>query len=144
MLKTRVLLKLRFKAANKRISKARYKALYRLLGLIRVTASRSMRSRPGPSRPGAPPHSHKRPGLKLINFTVDRAQEAGLVGPMKFSASNFFNEPVPHIQEFGGTFFHLRKLYNYPERSYMGWTIKKLQREGKILRTFSVSLGTEL
>lgn len=144
MFKTKTYLRLRFKTVQKKIKEGKNKALYRVAGLIRTTAKHSMRKRPGPSQAGSPPHAHTRTGLRVINFVVDQARSSAIVGPMKFPSSNFFNEPVPHIQEFGATVAHRRKYYTYPERSFMGWTLKKLTAEGKIPRQFSVYIGRAL
>ena len=137
-------MQLKFKRVGQKINDGKNKGLYRLAGLIRTTAKRSMRKKAGPSRAGSPPHAHVSNGLRVINFVVDKAASAALIGPLKFNGSNFLNEPAPHIQEFGGLFYHGRVFHFYPSRSYMHWTILKLKREGKLLRGFAVSLGTEL
>lgn len=140
-MRARVILNLRFRAVQKKIKDGKNRGLYRVAGLIRTSAKRSMRLRPGPSRAGSPPHAHTRAGLRQIMFHVDQNQSAALVGPVKFSRYNSLSEPVPHVQEFGGTFLSVRKPKTYPERSYMGHTLKKLHREGKIPRQFVVSMG---
>jgi hypothetical protein len=103
-----------------------------------------MRLRPGPSSPGKPPHAHSRNGLRVIQFVVDEAAGAALIGPVKFAFSSYFNQPTTYIQEFGGTFIARRGYYTYPERSYMGYTLKKLVASGKIPKQFTVSLAEVL
>jgi hypothetical protein len=127
---------------NKRVREGRNVALYRTAGLIRTSSKRSMRLRVGASRPMTPPHAHTRGGLRQIEFVVDQAAGAAIVGPIKFSGSRFFDQPVPHIQEFGGVFINRRGYWKYPERSYMYYTLKRLQTAGKINRQFSVSMAT--
>lgn len=144
MLKYRTYLRLNFRKVSKRVEDGKIRGLYRVSGLVRTTAKRSMRLRQGPANAGSPPHAHTRVGLRLIQFHVDRNVSSSIVGPVKFASSNFFNEPVPHVQEFGGIYYNRRRFYNYPERSYMGWTIKKLYREGKIPRGFALNIGVAL
>lgn len=139
--KTRMYFNLRFNNVTRRVKRGKRNALYQVAGLVRTATKRSMRTRAGPSRPGSPPHAHTRGGLRVINFVVDEAANAALVGPIKFPGSNFFNEPVPHIQEFGGNFSHRRRFFYYPPRSYMNYTVEKLKRTGKIPKAFAVNIG---
>ncbi len=132
---------------NKQIRVGRNRGLYRVAGLIRTSTKRSMRLRARASVAGSPPHAHTRAGLRQIEFIVDDAAGAALVGPIKFSGSNFFDSPVPHIHEFGGVFLSRSKLgryWNYPERSFMYSTLKKLSAAGKIPAEFSVAMGRVL
>jgi len=105
-----------------------------------------MRLRAGPSRPGKPPHAHTRGGLRQIDFHVDTYAEAALIGPVKFPGSNFFDQPVPHIHEFGGQYLGItrRTYWNFPERSFMGYTLRKLQASGRLSRQFSYNLARTL
>lgn len=126
---------------NKQVRTAKSKGLYRVAGLVRTTAKRTLRVRPGVSTPGFPPHAHTRAGLRVIEFHVDTLAEAAIVGPVKFPGSNYFNEPVTYIHEFGGTFLSLRGYWRYPERSYMYYTLKKLAASGRIPKEFSLAMG---
>jgi hypothetical protein len=63
-----------------------------------------------------------------------------MIGPVKFSGSNFFNQPVTYIHEFGGAFFSRKGFFRYPERSYMYSTLKKLQAQKKILPGFTIHI----
>lgn len=126
-------------ATRVRIAKSR--ALYRVAGLVRTSAKRSIRVRRGPSSAPAPPHAHTRAGLRAIEFVVDEAAGAAIVGPVKFAGSNFFNEPVSHIHEFGGVFIARRGYWRYPKRSYMNYTLERLVASGKIPREFTIAMG---
>lgn len=144
MLRTRVLLQLRFAKLQKKVRDAKNKTLYRVAGLVRTAAKRSMRTRAGASNPGFPPHAHTRGGLRVIEFVVDTGASAAIVGPLKFPGSNFFNEPVPYIHEFGALAIHRRRFYSYPARPYMSHTLKALMKSGKIPREIKVSMGQVL
>lgn len=124
-----------------RVKSAKNKALYRTAGLIKTASKRSMRMRQGPSRPETPPHAHTRGGLRVIEFYV--GNDFAIVGPVRFAGSNFFDQPVPHVHEFGGTFSTTRGFSTYPERSFMGSTLNKLKSAGSIPRQFKVSVGRE-
>lgn len=126
---------------NKQVKAGTTSGLYRTAGFVRSTARRSLRVRPGASTPGFPPHAHTRAGLRVIEFDVDPVAEAAIVGPIKFPGSNYFNEPVTYIHEFGGTFLSLRGYWRYPERSYMYYTLKKLVASGRIPKEFSLAMG---
>lgn len=129
---------------NKRVTLARNRGLYQVAGLVRTTSKRTLRLRIGASSPGFPPHAHTRAGLRQIEFVVDEAAQAAIVGPIKFSGSNFFNEPVTYIHEFGGTFLSSRGYWRYPERSYMYYTLKKLAASGRIPKEFTLAMGKVL
>lgn len=126
---------------NQRVRVAKIKALFQTAGLVRTATKRSMRLRGGASRSGTPPHAHTRAGLRQIEFVVDFAAGAAIIGPVKFPGSNYFNEPVPHIHEFGGIFLARRGYWTYPQRSYMNYTLKKLVAAGRIPRQFSIAMG---
>lgn len=91
------------------------------------------------SSPGNPPFPKTTGGLRVIEVAVYR--NGGIIGPVKFPGSNFFNQPIPHIHEFGGTFYSRFGLWIYPERSYMFRTLKQLKASNKINRRFSASMA---
>ena len=126
---------------SQRVRIAKDAALYRAAGFIRTAAKRSMRVRRGASRPGTPPHAHTRTGLRQIQFIVDQQAGAALIGPIKFSGSNFFDQPVPYIQEFGGIFRSRKRSVTYPERSYMKYTLNRLVASGQLSRDFNYSMA---
>lgn len=129
-----------FDKLKKRVKVAGHDGLNRTCALIRRESIEKMRHRPGASRVGSPPHNHIRPGLKAIVYHVDGNE--GLVGPLKFRGSKFFNRPVPNIHEFGGVAvgisFGRNTLARYPERSFMYSAVKNLQRKKKIGNEFKI------
>lgn len=116
-------------------------AIYSVSGLIARSAKQSLRIRPGSSRPGAIPHAHTRGGLRVILFAVDR--DRSIIGPVRFPRSQRYNEPAPHIQEFGKTVLDLRKgkVINFPKRPFMSRTLERLGRKGLIPKQFSASIA---
>lgn len=135
----------------RRVKVGRNRALYRTAGLIRTSAKRNLRIRSGPGRPGKPPHAHRRGGLRVIQFHV--SGNKAIVGPLKFPRSNEWNEPVPFIHEFGGTFIRRSRIpdekrtlrrVRYPQRSFMGETLERLMRKDKIPKQFRVSIAEVL
>lgn len=127
----------------KRVKIGTYRALYRTAGLLRTASKRSMRLRPGPAKAGSPPHAHTANGLRVIEFAV--LGNTAIVGPKKFPGSNFWSQPVTHMHEFGGDYISRKGvLAHYPERSYMGITLRRLMAKGKISREFRISIAEAL
>jgi len=139
-------LKLTFKAifyAQKfsyKIKKTSQRGLSYICGYIRTSARRNIRISKRASAPGSPVHSRGRGGLRLIEYAV--YSNGGVIGPVKFAGSNFFNQPIPFIHEFGGTFISLKGYFSYPKRSYMSYTLNQLQAKGVLLKQFSYQMGT--
>lgn len=131
-----------FQKLIRRVRYAENKALYRVAGLIRVTARRTMRNRPGPSKAPKPPHVHTEAGLKEIYFSV--FGNKAIIGPVKFPGSNQYNEPVPHVHEFGGTYTSRFYYNHFPQRPYMSLALKKLHEKGLISRQFSAVMAEVL
>lgn len=132
-----------FNKLGKKVKVATNRALYRVAGLIRTSERRVIRVRPNASRPGKPPHAHTPGGLRVIEFYVfgNRA----IVGPKKFPGSNWWNQPVTHIHEFGGNYVSRKgKLARYPQRSYAATTLKRLEAKGAIPKQFAVTIGEVL
>lgn len=126
---------------NYTVKKGSNKGLKDVASLIRGSCIRTLRISKRTSPPGNPPFAKTRGGLRVIEYFVYR--QTAIIGPVKFPNSNFLNEPVPHIHEFGGMFFSKKAYYNYPERSYMNHTLKQLVAKGAIPRQFSVSLAKQ-
>lgn len=124
-----------------RKERAKRGAIYSTAGYIATSAKRRLRIRSGRSRRGAAPHAHTRGGLRMIQFAVDG--NSAIIGPVKFPRSNKFNEPVPSVHEFAKTVISLRTLrvYKFPERPYMGPTVKSLARRGFLNRRFSAKVA---
>lgn len=118
---------------------ARDASLTQTCSFIRKATRSSLRVRKGASRPGSPPHAHTRAGLREINYDVKGNE--GIIGPRRFSGSNFFNRPVPNIHEIGGVAIRRRAfaMHRYPERSFMYSTTKRLAKTGRISSRFRVS-----
>lgn len=123
------------------VDKGKRRGLNKVAALVRASCIRTLRISKRTSPPGSPPFAKTRGGLRVIEFVT--YQDLAIVGPVKFPNSNFFNQPVPHIHEFGGTFFSQKAYFNYPERSYMGHTLKQLIAKGAIPREFSVYMGRQ-
>lgn len=126
---------------NYTVAKGKDRGLRSIAALIRGACIRTLRVSQRTSAPGHPPFAKTRGGLRVIEFTVYR--NGAIIGPVKFPGSNFFNEPVPHIHEFGGTYFSHSKYFQYPQRSFMNHTLKQLIARGKIPREFSVSMARQ-
>jgi len=132
-----------FQKLNRRKKIAKNVALYRTAGLVRTTARRMIRVSQNPARPGHPVHSRTRGGLRSIMFSVSSTETSAIVGPIKFYGSNRWDEPQPHIHEFGGVFVNMYRHFfaRYPKRPYMSKTIEKLNKQGVIPRQFGLSLA---
>jgi hypothetical protein len=126
---------------NYTVDKGSNKGLHKVAALIRGASIRSLRISKRTSPPGNPPFAKTSGGLRVIEYVVDK--RVAVIGPVKFPTSNFFNQPVPHIHEFGGTFFSQKAYYNYPERSYMNHTLKQLVAKGAIPKQFKVGMATQ-
>lgn len=112
---------------------AKDRGLSRIGALVRGALRRTLRVTADPRRassPGTPPYCHTQGGLRVIAF--DAGTRDVIIGPVKFPGSNFFNQPVPHIHEFGGTYFSRKGFYQYPERSYESYTLRQLHARGLI------------
>lgn len=131
-----------FRQFHHRVKIAKNKALYRTAGLIRSACIKTIRVSPNSSPPGTPVRSRTRGGIRLIRFAVSSSGESALIGPIKFSYSNQWDEPVPHIHEFGGVFASRFSYFaRYPQRSYMAHTLQKLKRQRAIPTTFAASIA---
>jgi len=106
---------------------------------IAGACKRTLRVSQRTSSPGNPPFAKTRGGLRIIEAAIYR--NGAIIGPVKFPTSNFFDKPVPHIHEFGGTFYGLTGIWRYPERSYMHRTLKQLQAGNRINRRFSATMA---
>lgn len=128
-----------FEKFRKRVRIARNVALYRTAGLIRTACRRTIRVRKNASTPRFPVHAHTRGGIREIRFSV--FGDSAIIGPVKFPGSNFFDQPVPHIHEFGGTFVARYYVSDYPERPYMSTTLKRLHSQNLIPRQFATHVA---
>lgn len=89
--------------------RSKFKNFAHAAATIRRTAINSIRSAPGPSPRGTPPHSHRGRRLpRAIRFEADA--EGAIIGPQ---ASKVGRAGVAH--EFGGQY----KKQSYPRRPFM-------------------------
>ena len=131
-----------FNKLSKKVKVATNRSLYRIAAYIRTTERRIIRVKPGakPGRPGSPPHAHVSGGLRTIEFYV--FGNKAIIGPKKFPKSNWWNQPVTHMHEFGGSFISRKgKLANYPQRPYASLTVERLHAKGKIPKQFAVTIA---
>ena len=117
---------------------AKDKGLMKIGALVRGAVRRTLRISSGPSLPGRPPHAHTQGGLRIVEFVA--GQKDVIIGPVKFSNSNFFDKPITYIHEFGGIFYSKKGFFQYPERSYMGHTLKQLHAKGLIPKTYATEI----
>jgi len=129
---------------RRRVKKGTDSGLRKTAALIRLEARQSIRISRRASKPGRPPHSRTRAGLREINYHVEG--NGAYVGPRKFRHSNSLNRPVPNVHEMGGIalFKGSRKrrshLKRYPERSFMYRAVKTLKSKGKLSSKFRFML----
>lgn len=92
---------------ERELNRIERRALFRIGGLIRIIAKRSIRKRKGPSKPGNPPHSHVGLLRDKIKFSVDEIEKSVIVGPefvpgASADAKPITRKTVPATLEFGG------------------------------------------
>jgi len=86
----------------------RDRALFIVGGYTKTSMQRSQRYGKQPSKPGQPPHAHKKgsagPLLRqLTSFDVDKRRGRVVIGPKKFRAlSQPSGKPVPQLLDEGG------------------------------------------
>jgi len=126
---------------NYYVDKGKTKGLQRTAAYIRGACIRTLRVSKRTSPENHPPFAKTRGGLRMIEAAVYR--NGAIIGPIKFTGSNFFNQPVTHIHEFGGLYIGKSGYWKYPKRSYMNYTLKQLISRGAIPREFSVGMATQ-
>lgn len=126
---------------NSTVRKGKRFGVARVAALIRGSCVRTLKVSQRTSPPGSPPFAKTRGGLRVISF--DAYENGAIIGPVKFPGSNFFDEPVPHIHEFGGTFFSVLGYRHYPQRSYMYHTLRQLDAKNMIPKEFSVGMAQQ-
>lgn len=119
--------------------KAKKSGLQSTALFIAGACKRTLRVSQRTSSPGNPPFAKTRGGLRVIEAAIYR--NGAIIGPVKFPTSNFFDKPVPHIHEFGGTFYGRFGIWTYPERSYMHRTLKQLHAGNRINKRFSATMA---
>ena len=85
---------------------------------IRLAARRSIRTRLGPSAPGAPVHSRRGQMRRAILYAVERRRQRVLIGPTYEIVG-----PSAAAHEFGGRY----RGDDYPARPFMGPALEKIR-----------------
>ena len=108
-------------AVEKAIDQGTYRAFLRFGQYVRKVARHSIKSIPGPSAPGTPPHGHTGLLKGHIYYGFDQAQRSVVIGPARLKKPSYGLTTVPELQEYGGVVKGRdRKRHAYPERPYMG------------------------
>jgi hypothetical protein len=106
MLKPIVKLELHNAAVQKHIDGKKKRVLFKQGAYLKTTISRSMRYSDKPSKPGKPPHAHRKSGAHLrkgIRFNVDLATESVVCGPdLKADSKVLSSKPLPQLLNEGG------------------------------------------
>lgn len=123
------------------VDKGKRSGLQRVVAFIRGACIRTLRVSKRISPPNHPPYSKTRGGLRVIEGAV--YSNGGIIGPVKFAASNFFNKPVPFIHEFGGMFISRLGYAKYAKRSYMDYTLQQLSRRNALPKEFAVGMAKQ-
>ena len=95
-----------------------FRSLSHAAAAVRLTASRSIRRRKGPSQPGQPPHTRRGQLKRAIRYAVDRVRETAVIGPSYEAVADV---GMPH--EFGGRYRRDR----YRPRPFMGPALAKVR-----------------
>lgn len=83
---------------RQKVQQATFRNLGHAGGAIRKTASRSIRKRKKPSKPGNAPHTPTGHLRRVIRYAVDKEQGEVAIGP-----TNPFARTIWNLHEFGGT-----------------------------------------
>jgi len=87
----------------KAVDDATYRALLRSGQYVRKVARHSIKTRPGPSAPGQPPHSQIGRLKQFIYYGFDPAARSVVVGPARLrDAQTYGSMTVPELLEGGG------------------------------------------
>jgi hypothetical protein len=105
---------------NDAAKKASFKSLNHAGAAIRLTARRSIRRNKKPSRKGTPPHTRKGQLKRSLRYSVNRDKGSVIIGP---NYTMVGRSGMAH--EFGGKYYGR----DYPERSFMGPALKKMEKK---------------
>jgi hypothetical protein len=112
--------------------------MFRVAGLIRSSARQNIKIRKKKSLPGTPVHSRTSGGFRVIRFAVQN--EKAYIGPIKFKKNSLFRRTPMNVNEFGGSIRQRLGMAYYPQRSFMGFTLKKLAAQRELPRQFSYEI----
>ena len=129
-----------WKAVQNDAKRNLYRFLNHIGSYVKQVAKNSMKSAPGPSEPGTPPHSHIGLIKRHIYSALDTSRDCVVVGPALLEGKNPWGfNTTPEVEEYGGTFVRIIKgrarTFNYPQRSFMGAALDKA-REGDRIEQF--------
>ncbi|MGO8691636.1 MAG: hypothetical protein ACLQLG_18610 [Thermoguttaceae bacterium] len=107
------------------LRRAALRSLARLGFLVRAKAKASIEDEPGPSRPGTPPHTHKRVTTKKGNEGKQGLLPASILYAVDRESMSVFAGPsVNVVGTVGAAFEHpgeeTYRGQEYPDRSFMG------------------------
>jgi hypothetical protein len=104
------------------VDKATHRALMRFGQYVRKVARHSIKSAPGPSQPGQPPHGHIGLLKGHIYYGFDPGQRSVVIGPALLGRSPYGETTIPEVLEEGGTVTHRSggPEREHPERPFMG------------------------
>lgn len=88
----------------RRLDASTWRVLGRVGGRIMRYARKILHKRPGPSKPGQPPHTHKGQLRRFLLFGVDRRTRSVVIGPKGLGRA-----VVPQLLEEGGIAPQARK-----------------------------------
>lgn len=106
-------------AVTSRLDPAKKRALSKFGAFVRQRSRTSMRTRPGASAPGSPPHAHTKKLRDAILFAYDPGNESVVIGPHRADKTG----EGARVQEEGGVLRVGRvrggRALRYPARPYM-------------------------
>lgn len=97
MIRLRTKTKFNRQTIQRRVEQATFKSLGQAGGAIRLTASRSIRKRKKPSRPGTAPNTPTGHLRRVIRYSVDQHKTEVAIGP-----TNSYARTIWNLHEFGG------------------------------------------
>lgn len=98
MIRVRAKTQFNQRSIQRQVQQASFRNLGHAGAAIRLTASRSIRKRKKPSRPGAAPHTPTGHLRRVIRYSVDKANDAVAIGP-----TNEYSKSIWNLHEFGGS-----------------------------------------
>ena len=105
MIRLTVLTQFDKRKLKKKVETATFTSISEAGGAIRKTASRSIRKRKNPSKPGSPPNTQTGMLRRVIRYEVTNNKTEVIIGPVNEIAGRLWN-----LHEFGGVATKRRKL----------------------------------
>ena len=109
-------------AVIKAVDDATYRALVRFGQYVRKVARHSIKTRPGPSAPGEPPHNQTGVLKGFILYGFDPGSRSVVVGPARLRGKETYGPvTVPEVLEYGDTVRGRdSEMHRYEARPFMG------------------------